>query len=291
MLQEALSQPLPTLAAPPQLMTQPSVAANSARGTATPSGLAAPVVPTLRLATSPAPVHQVPTSSRIATQPAVHAPASSRMLMQPQEATEPFDTAVTHMVPPSMAPSSSSVTAGTARSSRATGGVTSFITYGIPLGMLSVLYLGVAALVASISIASRDFVLQGVVLASPLLSLGLVLHSMALSCPLPVIGLSGCCALALPTVLWVSRPLVLWALCLALSLFFTTSMPRCLLRGAAVSGTAVVLASLPLFFVPFAPQPVIWGVVLATLSIQSVVSTGRFRGQRLLFSVCDDCFS
>jgi hypothetical protein len=68
-------------------------------------------------------------------------------------------------------------------------------------------------------------------------------------------------------------------------------MPRCLLRGAAVAGTAVVVASLPLFFVPFAPQPVIWGVVLATLSIQSVISTGRFRGQRLLFSVCDDCFS
>ena len=275
MLQEALASPLPALVPPPSFVAPPQQAP------AAPAGSGARVI------SSPAPTGTIraPVSFQ-QQQPALSlrspAPAAPQVPAAPV-GSEPFDAPVSQILHPQSALALRPVRA-------AASTATSYITCGIPLGLLAVVYLGYAALLASVSLAAPDFVLQGAVLASPLLSLNLGLHALALSGPLPVYALAFLCAAGLPFVLWLGRPLVMWALCLLLSLFFTSSMPRSFMRSAAVASTAVVVAALPLFFVPFAPRPVVWGVLLATLSIQSVVVTGRLRGQRILCSVGEDTF-
>ena len=76
-----------------------------------------------------------------------------------------------------------------------------------------------------------------------------------------------------------------------LSCFFPASMPRGLLRGAAAVGFVAVLAAggiLLLIPTPLgAHARAVWGVILVTLSIQSVIATGRLRGQRMRVVVSD----
>ena len=162
----------------------------------------------------------------------------------------------------------------------------------IPLSPLAAAYLGVAVTSALVSLARPDRTLDAALLASPLLSVALATHALALPADLiPQKILAGACALLFPAALWLGHPGAMWAASLCLSCFFPASMPRGLLRGAAAVGFVAVLAAggiLLLIPTPLgAHARAVWGVILVTLSIQSVIATGRLRGQRMRVVVSD----
>ena len=150
------------------------------------------------------------------------------------------------------------------------------------LAALTLLYLAEAANVAALSLAAPSHLQAGVMIGSPVLIMALLLHALALHGSAPVCQfLAVSCALSVPCVIWLDKHGPMWGLCVVLSFFFPLSTPRGLLRVGAASGTVVVLAAGPLILVPLAPRPATWGLVLVTLSVQSVVATGRLRDQRL----------
>jgi len=162
----------------------------------------------------------------------------------------------------------------------------------IPLSPLAAAYLAVAVTSALVSLARPDRTLDAALLASPLLSVALATHALAL--PSDLIAqraLAGACALCFPAALWLGHSGAIWVACMGLSGFFPMSMPRGLLRGAAAVGFVAVLAAggiLLLIPTPLgAHARVVWGVILVTLSIQSVIATGRLRGQRMRVVVSD----
>jgi hypothetical protein len=162
----------------------------------------------------------------------------------------------------------------------------------IPLSPLAAAYLAVAVTSALVSLARPDRTLDAALLASPLLSVALATHALAL--PADLIAqraLAGACALCFPAALWLGHPGAIWVACMGLSCFFPASMPRGLLRGAAAVGFVAVLAAggiLLLIPTPLgAHARAVWGVILVTLSIQSVIATGRLRGQRMRVVVSD----
>lgn len=162
----------------------------------------------------------------------------------------------------------------------------------VPLTPLTAAYMAVAVASAIVSIAKPERTLDGALIASPLLSMALCVHALALPAGmLPQKALALACALCFPAALWVGHPGGMWAVCTALSLFFPASMPRGLLRGAAAVGSAAVVAAggvLLLIPTPLgAHSRVVWACILATLCIQSVIATGRLRGQRLRVVISD----
>jgi hypothetical protein len=162
----------------------------------------------------------------------------------------------------------------------------------IPLSPLAAAYLAVAVTSAVVSLAKPERTLDAALLASPLLSVALAAHALALPADLlPQRALAGACALLFPAALWLGHPGALWAACAALSAFFPASMPRGILRGGAAVGCVAVLAAGGILLL--IPTPLggharaVWGAILVTLSIQSVIATGRLRGQRMRVVVCD----
>ena len=154
----------------------------------------------------------------------------------------------------------------------------------ISLSPLAGAYLVVVNVVAISSATSPDLTLEGALAASPLLTLTLGLHALALLDTSPAAScLAVACALCVPSLIRLGPPrLAPWLCCAALSAFFLASTPRGLLRFLSAIGSAAVVA-LGAFLLATADygQRAAWGSILVALSIQSVVSTGRLRGQRL----------
>jgi hypothetical protein len=160
----------------------------------------------------------------------------------------------------------------------------------LPLAPLAWAYLAVANAVAVSSVASPEHTIEGALLASPLLSLALALHSLALldaSLAASCLGLA--CALGVPAALGVaslypegspSRPLAPWLCCAALAAFFSASAPRGALRCLSAAGALAVLAA-GAASASTAYQRAAWGAAVVALSIQSAISAGRLRGHRL----------
>jgi hypothetical protein len=208
-------------------------------------------------------------------------PATPKPQPQPQQQQQQQAQAVFVHVQPKSAAQDPSAAAQSAKTLKS-----------IPLSPLAAAYLGVAVTSALVSLARPDRTLDAALLASPLLSVALATHALALPAELiPQKILAAACALLFPAALWLGHPGAMWAACLCLSVFFPTSMPRGLLRGAAAVGFMVVLAAggiLLLIPTPLgAHARAVWGAILVTLSIQSVIATGRLRGQRMRVVVSD----
>lgn len=162
----------------------------------------------------------------------------------------------------------------------------------LPLLPLTAAYLAVAASTAVVSLARPDKTVDSALLASPLLCVALSVHALALPAGmLPQRALAFACALTYPAALWVGHPAGMWAACACLSLFFPSSMPPGILRVAAAAGFAAVVAAGGLLLAIPAPMGAhsraAWALILVALCIQSVLSTGRLRGQRLRVVVSD----
>jgi len=182
---------------------------------------------------------------------------------------------------PLLLPPDAHASGGTPSSSRVTS---------LPLSALTPAYLCVAGTVALASIAAPDRAAEGALVASPLLALALGVHSLALlpsSPPASFLGVS--CALSTPALLRLAPPPRWgpWLCCASTSAFFAASTPRGLLRVLALFFLVAVLAAAAAALSLSADhhQRAAWGAALVALSIQSAISTGRLRAQRLKFRV------
>lgn len=155
----------------------------------------------------------------------------------------------------------------------------------IPLAPIAWAYLAVAIAVAVSSVAAPDRTLEGALLATPVLSLALGLHALAL---LETSAAASClalaCAIGVPTTLRAAPhrgPLPPLLCCAALAGFFLASAPRGTMRYVSAAGMlAAVAAGLAAAAAPPYQRPA-WSAAIVALSIQSAISAGRFRGQRL----------
>jgi hypothetical protein len=160
----------------------------------------------------------------------------------------------------------------------------------LPLAPLGAAYLCVAGAVALASIAAPGSAADGAILASPLLALALGAHALALLQSSPCASLLAlCCALSTPALLRLAPPPRWgpWLCCAAISVFFVASAPRGLLRVFSAAGLVAVAAASAGALLSEAHMRAAWGAALVALSIQSAISTGRLRGQRLRLSVTE----